>query len=504
MKTLTIILLFIAAQISESQWQQQSSGTNRSLKSVSFIDINTGWICGDSGLILYTTNGGVNWAAQQSEAWLTLNSITAPYSQAGYVWAVGEEGTIRKTSNFGANWGIYAGLPGTYQYTCASFGNGNLGWMVGRNGLFLNTANGGTNWVIRNTGTAQDLNSVTPFLTVGYAVGNAGTIIKTTNLGSNFTAQSSMTISHLRSVDFSIDSINKVFAVGDDGTIRFTSNGGLNWTARLSGTTARLNSVDIVSGSLVWIAGAGGLILFSSNNGINWVSQPSGTVNGLNMIYMNGTAGWIVGDNGTILKTTNGGMGVPVSPALLSPQNNSTGNSLTTALVWDSIPGVNTYKLQVAGDSLFTLLLINDSSLTSPYYSFQQGILLNGRKYFWRVRGKNAAGIGPYSEAWNFTTAPVGIQQISGEVPDKFSLEQNYPNPFNPVTNIKFSVAKAGTVTLRIYDITGRLTAELLNEHKNPGIYIADFNASNLASGVYFYRMETERFTDIKKMILVK
>jgi hypothetical protein len=92
----------------------------------------------------------------------------------------------------------------------------------------------------------------------------------------------------------------------------------------------------------------------------------------------------------------------------------------------------------------------------------------------------------------------------SNETPDKYELFQNYPNPFNPITNIKFSMPKSGHVRLKVYDILGKLVAELVNEFKPHGNYLVDFSASDLASGVYFYRLETDDFTDVKKMVLVK
>ncbi len=98
----------------------------------------------------------------------------------------------------------------------------------------------------------------------------------------------------------------------------------------------------------------------------------------------------------------------------------------------------------------------------------------------------------------------IGIQPISGEVPSAFALSQNYPNPFNPVTNIKFSIPKSASVMLTVFDVSGRQVAELVNEQLSAGSYNFDFNASHLSSGVYFYKLVSNEFTDVKKMILVK
>jgi choice-of-anchor B domain-containing protein len=99
---------------------------------------------------------------------------------------------------------------------------------------------------------------------------------------------------------------------------------------------------------------------------------------------------------------------------------------------------------------------------------------------------------------------PFGIQTISNEVPSSFSLEQNYPNPFNPSTKIKFSVARQKQVELKVFDITGREISTLVNQQLKPGIYEYDWNASNLPSGVYLYKLNSGEFSSTKKMVLVK
>jgi hypothetical protein len=101
---------------------------------------------------------------------------------------------------------------------------------------------------------------------------------------------------------------------------------------------------------------------------------------------------------------------------------------------------------------------------------------------------------------------PIGIQQISSNIPDKFNLTQNYPNPFNPTTKIKFDVPSTarGHFVLSIYDATGKVIATLVNQNLNAGTYEADFNAVGLASGVYFYQLRTENFVQTKSMMLVK
>lgn len=97
-----------------------------------------------------------------------------------------------------------------------------------------------------------------------------------------------------------------------------------------------------------------------------------------------------------------------------------------------------------------------------------------------------------------------GIINVSNEIPGEYHLSQNYPNPFNPVTNINFSIPAAGHVKITVYDILGREITVLVNENLNAGVFKTDLDASALSSGVYFYKMETVKYSAIKKMILIK
>ena len=98
----------------------------------------------------------------------------------------------------------------------------------------------------------------------------------------------------------------------------------------------------------------------------------------------------------------------------------------------------------------------------------------------------------------------IGISHNTNEVPKEFSLSQNYPNPFNPTTTIEYSILKASNVKLTVFDVTGRTITTLVDTKENSGNYKVDFNASDIPSGVYFYKIQTEEFTNTKKMILIK
>jgi hypothetical protein len=113
-------------------------------------------------------------------------------------------------------------------------------------------------------------------------------------------------------------------------------------------------------------------------------------------------------------------------------------------------------------------------------------------------------------QIYHYTSSdPVGIQNINNQVPNNYSLSQNYPNPFNPTTTVKFNIAKTTNVSIKIYDITGRLVYNLVDQKMNAGKYDVKWTSINnngqfVSSGVYFYRIEAGDFTDVKKMVLVK
>jgi subtilisin-like proprotein convertase family protein len=114
----------------------------------------------------------------------------------------------------------------------------------------------------------------------------------------------------------------------------------------------------------------------------------------------------------------------------------------------------------------------------------------SGRVYAWGIQVNNSAF--------------VGVNQISSEIPQKYMLSQNYPNPFNPQTSIQFSIPKAAFTVIKVYDILGKEVAKLVDKELTSGTYEVTFDGKDFASGVYFYRIESGDFTDVKKMMLVK
>ncbi len=96
------------------------------------------------------------------------------------------------------------------------------------------------------------------------------------------------------------------------------------------------------------------------------------------------------------------------------------------------------------------------------------------------------------------------VEPISIDMPSNYLLQQNYPNPFNPSTTISFSIPTSEFVTLKVYDLLGREIATLVNENLSAGSYSYNFDAKNLTSGVYLYKLQAGKYSEIKKMMLIR
>ncbi|MGA9291605.1 MAG: DUF4397 domain-containing protein [Ignavibacteriaceae bacterium] len=121
---------------------------------------------------------------------------------------------------------------------------------------------------------------------------------------------------------------------------------------------------------------------------------------------------------------------------------------------------------------------------------------------------QNGSAFGIFAALANGTVVQfgtlTGVESSPKSIPSSFNLEQNFPNPFNPATKIVYSLPKSSEVSLKVYNIVGQEVATLINQQQNAGIYSVNFNASNLASGIYIYRIQAGSFVSTRKMTLLK
>jgi len=140
------------------------------------------------------------------------------------------------------------------------------------------------------------------------------------------------------------------------------------------------------------------------------------------------------------------------------------------------------------------------NSPTGGRYSYIDRFLSNGTTYFYKLADVDINGLQRVNDP------VVAVTPFSGAVivPEAYALHQNYPNPFNPVTTIAYDVKEAGYVTLTVFDIMGRVVATPVSAEQGAASYQVQFDASTLASGIYFFQLKVNEFSDLKKMVLLK
>jgi plastocyanin len=162
-------------------------------------------------------------------------------------------------------------------------------------------------------------------------------------------------------------------------------------------------------------------------------------------------------------------------------------------IVWQWVSGVHTTTSTTVPASASTW----DQPITSTNTSYSYKITVAGTYNYQCTRHAAMNMVG------SIISTPSSVSQI-GTTVTSFELKQNYPNPFNPTTNINFSIPKSELVKISIYNVIGQEVNVILNENLNAGIYSVKFDASQMSSGIYFYKISAGEFIDIKRMVLMK
>ncbi len=189
------------------------------------------------------------------------------------------------------------------------------------------------------------------------------------------------------------------------------------------------------------------------------------------------------------------------TPVGQSPVAGAVDVQTNPVITWDSVAGAYAYDLELSENSLFITFAFVAYGIDERRYVVPD--LKPSTTYYWRVRGRNSQGASLYSQTMSFTTGSGGT--AAPGVPPDFVLGQNYPNPFNPTTRIEYGIPEASGVVLKIFDFLGREVKTLVNEPmKGAGRYFVDWDASSLASGVYFYVLTAGNFVEHRKMLLLR
>ncbi|MCB0743431.1 MAG: endo-1,4-beta-xylanase [Ignavibacteriae bacterium] len=192
----------------------------------------------------------------------------------------------------------------------------------------------------------------------------------------------------------------------------------------------------------------------------------------------------------------------PSIPEIVSPKI-ETGIARNPLLVWHPSDSANSYHVEISANSIFTTI-VKDTIVTDTTLQIVTPLNSNFR-YYWHVSALNAYNESSFSPFTYFLTndeiTDVLENQLTSEA---FILYQNYPNPFNPNTTISFNLFKSGEVYIDLYDELGRKILQVTNKYFNSGYHEINLDASNLPTGVYFYRLKKGNFVSMKKLMLLK
>lgn len=388
-------------------------------------------------------------------------------------WICGDNGVVLKTTVNGGAW-LNASIPSTMNLNTIMSNRDNsimalTAGVINDTAVVYRTTNAGTNWSVVFRQYQGNINAVyfsnSTGIMIGNPVGGRWSIWRTTNQGLTFDSTGMYlpragSESGFHNSFFVCNGGTYVFMGTNNSRVYYTTNMGNNWS--FIPFTPEANSYMVnfpgCSGinNLLGYVGGTSKVFFTSNSGANWtetVTAPgSGNVSGL--------------------------VACPLPVSMIGQHDIMiTRNTGTIYRMMVGSPAWSNAYIAPAGN-----------------YKYISGNINNFYTYAVRDNG----GI-----SWG-SCGTYGVLRISDIIPVDYALSQNYPNPFNPVTKIVFDIPKASKVRISVYDITGREVSRLVDFDIMPGKYETEWDASAVSSGIYFYSLLTEDYTQTKKMVLVK
>ena len=407
---------------------------------VSFINSQTGLLCGNNGAIFKTINGGLNWTQQNCPN--SSNIIKAKLFDKDTGIAVSNNGRVYKTINGGSVWNlIHYDTLAAGKWSIADFADSRFIYISGgqcaHSGTY--TTDGGLSWNLL----FFDCNCAGPPIPTGCS-GQTQIIIYDRN---HYVIKGFVGEAHFSPSEY----VTTTFNGGNGGGFGFSTEmgGSFSMSAGYADSSNALLSINYEGISHIYRTTDGFRTVVDYGHPVNphisgYAMNLVDSLNGLGFItetvnlskYFSG-----------IYKTTNGGQSWNLSGAVSNSLNEMKYYKFNLAVAWGPYGGI--------------VKNVNPGIITSTH-------------------------------------------SVLGGVPVQHKLFQNYPNPFNPNTIIKFQIKDSRLVTLKVYDILGKEVATLVNEKQQPGTYEMTFDGSGLASGIYFYKLTAGDFSEVKRMVLIK
>ncbi|NUM71043.1 MAG: T9SS type A sorting domain-containing protein [Ignavibacteriaceae bacterium] len=451
-----------------ASWTTSSLGVSTAdLRGLFMFDSNTGFSCGSSGKIYKTTNGGASWDSMFTTNIQALNDLDFLNPQFGVV--AGNGGNIWKTTDGGVSWSSISNQGSTVGLNAVNIISQDTIWVLGGGTSIYKTADGGATWTNVSYGGPsiplsgiKFINSQTGFIWGGSGTSGQGVLFKTTDGG---TTWSDLNFPYNTTMLYSFIPVSEAdwILTGSYGNVFRTKDAGLTWKSYAFGFT---------------ISNAGQII---------------GS-------YIYGDTVIVTGVGSQIVKFTE----PTVIPVELTSFTSSVGKAGVT-LEWSVASELNNRGFEIERKAAGVNDWVNlgyvegkGTTTSGSSYRYVDSDILPGR-YNYRLKQIDFDG--------TTTVYELGTE-VEFTVPVDFSLSQNYPNPFNPSTVIDFTIPEKSSVKLEVFSASGELVKTLVSGELQGGFHQVVFNASDLTSGLYIYRLSAQgiskNFTESRKMLLVK
>jgi hypothetical protein len=475
--------------------------------------------------VFLSTNAGANWTP--ASIGLPTNFVYAFAVSESIIYAGTEWFGVFRSTDDGTSW--FPANTGLWQAVVNSIIVSGPNLIAGTNGGTYRSSNGGSTWGVASEGMRDahigTLISFGPYLIAG-RLGAVSGVYVSSDQGEHWSPGSDTVGANSLAV------LGTSIIAAGSGVVYRSTDVGMSWTTSSSGLPL-LNVLSVLDTNI--FVGTEGLGVFrSTDRGSTW--SPTGiTYGSIRALVSSGTeifAGeWGSGvyrsiDNGATWTAANAGLpqrgyvsslcthGTEILAAVEDGNNGSWG-------VYRSIDNGNNWTVKNAGLSLSPIQILFNAG-TNLFAGTGDGLLLwSPGDTAWSRADTGLEGVGVMSFAVIGDTIFAGTasgvwsrllsEMITSVEPrprellsQHYSLDQNYPNPFNPVTTIHYALPKSGQVSVKVYNLLGQEVGTLVNEIQEAGFKSVEFDASQVTSGVYFYRIAAGEFTQTRKMILMK
>lgn len=499
-------------------WSVYGSGISTGLLELERIDNTTLAGVSGKGDVWRSTDEGLTWRQVFDGPGDLPASWSLHFVDAQHGWVVGQSGFIFASDDAGLTWRQVNNGCGV-QIQGMEFLTDNFGIAVGHNGYVFRTTNGGRWWEVQKLevtgqifGRDESLHGVS-IIDSGFAVvaGPGGTVFRTYDGGVSWQSVGFPVLPDsfwIEDVKFTSRTNGWLVGLyGSGGAVYHTTDGGNSWIQVMT-NPYYMYAVDFVGSQYGWMASTGPWYYRTTNGGTSWLLEryPLWTMNPnvSDIKFVDRNNGWAVGWYGFVVHTTDGGVswnfqeigGTPEDPDILF-----------------SIHPISPMEAWAVGRESDPLTLRGVTYHTTDGGATWVREITAPRLYWsYRIAGSPSGHlwVGGYEGRILKRTAPTAVDE-DDRTPQAFRLEQNYPNPFNPSTRIRFSVGQENQnmgegerVTLKVYDVLGREVATLVNEIKPPGSYEVTWDASGMASGTYFYRLQAGEFVQTRKLLYLR